>query len=231
MVKGLVIPTPMTNTDGSPGDSYQALTEVVLVHFRTSINTTPERHKFRQLKQLPDEPVSSFVGRLRVKVELCNFATTDMDSVVNTQVRDQLIMWTVTCLGKLFCPAAQSLCPSCNKLDHFAGVCLSSGRSSSYQKTNAVEGTQHRLRAKANMARHHDSRCGVQTLPNFKPVVQNNCCDPTKPWAVVEQYGRQVGVSYGTRVFPPINDMSANFKLLLCAAMRVWLSVHGVKAV
>ena len=92
VVKGLVIPTPATNADGSPGDSYQALTEAVLAHFRPSVNTTSERHKFRQLKQLPDEHVSSFVGRLCKKVELCNFVSTDVDSVINTQVRDQLII-------------------------------------------------------------------------------------------------------------------------------------------
>ena len=82
VVKGLVIPTPVTNADRSPGDSYQALTEAVLAHFWPSVNTTSARHKFRQLKQLPDEPVSSFVGRLREKVELCNFASTDVDSVI-----------------------------------------------------------------------------------------------------------------------------------------------------
>ena len=43
--------------------------------------------------------------------------------------------------GKSFRPAAQSRCPSYNKLGHFAAVCLSSGRSS-YQKANAVEDTE-----------------------------------------------------------------------------------------
>ena len=78
----------MTNSDGCLGDSYQPLTEAVLAHFRPSVNTTSECHKFRQLKQLPDEPVSSFVGRLHEKVEICNFASTDVDSVINTQIRD-----------------------------------------------------------------------------------------------------------------------------------------------
>eukprot|EP00117_Sycon_ciliatum_P042627 scpid38532/ scgid30980/ len=65
VVKGLVIPSPPANDDGSPGDEYVALTDAVLAHFRPTINTTSERHKFRQLKQGPEESVSTFVGRLR----------------------------------------------------------------------------------------------------------------------------------------------------------------------
>lgn len=51
IVKGLLIPTPPTRDDGNPGDTYKALTDAVQAHFRPSINTTTERHKFRQLKQ------------------------------------------------------------------------------------------------------------------------------------------------------------------------------------
>ena len=43
--------------------------------------------------------------------------------------------------GKSFCPVAQSRCPSCNKMGHFAAICLSSG-TSSYKKANAVEDTE-----------------------------------------------------------------------------------------
>ena len=91
VVKGLVIPSPPANDDGSPGDEYVALTDAVLAHFRPTINTTSERHKFRQLKQGPEESVSTFVGRLRERVDLCKFGATDVDSVVNSQVRDQLV--------------------------------------------------------------------------------------------------------------------------------------------
>ena len=87
VVKGLVIPTPPALPDGSDGDTYKALTDAVLAHFRPSVNTTSERHKFRQLKQLQDESVSSFVGRLRQKAEACDFASTSVDTVENTQVR------------------------------------------------------------------------------------------------------------------------------------------------
>ncbi|XP_065190924.1 uncharacterized protein LOC135821854 [Sycon ciliatum] len=91
VVKGLVIPSPPANDDGSPGDEYVALTDAILAHFRPTINTTSERHKFRQLKQGPEESVSTFVGRLRERVDLCKFGATDVDSVVNSQVRDQLV--------------------------------------------------------------------------------------------------------------------------------------------
>ena len=80
-----------SNDDGSPGDEYVALTDAFLAHFRPTINTTSERHKFRQLKQGPEESVSTFVGRLRERVDLCKFGATDVDSVVNSQVRDQLV--------------------------------------------------------------------------------------------------------------------------------------------
>ena len=91
IVKGLVVPVPDDATDDNPGDTYKALTESLRCHFRPSINATSERHKFRQIRQLPDESVSTFMSRLREKVELCSFASTDVDTVVNTQVRDQLI--------------------------------------------------------------------------------------------------------------------------------------------
>ena len=91
IVKGLVVTTPV-NADGSAGDSYKALTDAVLGHFRPSTNLTSERHKFRQLKQHDDESVTAFVGRLREKVEACEFASTEVDTVENCQVRDQFIV-------------------------------------------------------------------------------------------------------------------------------------------
>ena len=91
IVKGLVVPIPDDATLDNPGDTYKALTELLRCHFQPSINVTSERHKFRQIRQLPDESVSTFMSRLREKVELCSFASTDVVTVVNTQVRDQLI--------------------------------------------------------------------------------------------------------------------------------------------
>ena len=91
MVKGLVIPPPPGATEDEPGDRYKALTDAVKAHFRPSVNTTSERHKFLQLKQFPDESVSAFTARLRSKVALCDFESTSVDSVENTQIRDQLI--------------------------------------------------------------------------------------------------------------------------------------------
>ena len=92
IVKGLVVASPPDLEDGSPGDSYQALTDAVLAHFRPTVNTTSERYKFRQLRQQDHESITAFVGRLRSKVELCDFGSNKVDTVVNGQVRDQLIV-------------------------------------------------------------------------------------------------------------------------------------------
>ena len=92
IAKGLVIPTPPALEDGTPGDTYKALTDAVQAHFRPSINTTSERHKFRQLKQGEQESVTAFVGRLRAKVELCDFESIKVHTVTNGQLRDQLIV-------------------------------------------------------------------------------------------------------------------------------------------
>ena len=85
IVKGLVVPTPPALADGTAGDGYQALTDAILAHFRPSVNTTSERHKFRQLRQLrqqEQESVATFLGRLRTKVELCEFDSTKVDTVI-----------------------------------------------------------------------------------------------------------------------------------------------------
>ena len=91
IVKGLVVPTSPPLEDGSAGDVYKTLTDAILAYFRPAVNTTAERHKFRKMMQRDDETVTSFVGRLRAKVELCEFASTTVDSVVNGQLRDQLV--------------------------------------------------------------------------------------------------------------------------------------------
>ena len=70
--------------------------------------------------------------------------------------------------------------------------------------TPHIVNPDHQLKAKAAMADQHDSRRGVQSLPKLKPgakvIVQDGYCDPTRPWMVVDQYGRQVGVTDGCRV-------------------------------
>ncbi|XP_065182277.1 uncharacterized protein LOC135812987 [Sycon ciliatum] len=38
------------------------------------------------------ESVTSFVGRLREKADVCEFSSTSVDTVVNCQIRDQLIV-------------------------------------------------------------------------------------------------------------------------------------------
>ena len=65
MVKGLVVPARLNQEDGNVGDSYRALTDAVLAHFRPIVKTTSERYKFRKLIQLEHESITAFVGRLR----------------------------------------------------------------------------------------------------------------------------------------------------------------------
>ena len=54
------------------------------------------------------------------------------------------------------------------------------------------------------MARNHDSYCGVKALltlcPGTKVVVQEGHFNPNMPWTMVEQYGRQVGISDGSKI-------------------------------
>ena len=75
MVKGLVVRAP----DGK-SDEHGALTDAILTHFRPSTNTTSERNRFRQMKQVEHETGTAFVGRLRSKVALCDFSSTAVDS-------------------------------------------------------------------------------------------------------------------------------------------------------
>ena len=60
------------------------------------------------------------------------------------------------------------------------------------------------LRAKAAMARDHDARRGVKALPHLQAgkrvIIHDGYNDPAKPWTVVDQYGRQVGVMDGVRI-------------------------------
>ena len=87
IVKGLVVDIPT----GDGADEYKALTDAIRAYFRPAVNTTAERHKFRQMRQQDHESVTAFMGRLRTKVELCDFASTSVDTVINGQLRDQLI--------------------------------------------------------------------------------------------------------------------------------------------
>jgi hypothetical protein len=91
IVKGLVVPPPPPLEDGTPGDGYRELTDAVMAHFRPSVKTTSERHKLRQLRRQEHESVTAFLDRLRAKVELCDFDFIKVDTVVNGQLRDQLI--------------------------------------------------------------------------------------------------------------------------------------------
>ena len=62
----------------------------------------------------------------------------------------------------------------------------------------------HQLQAKVAIAADHDSRRGVQFLPRLNPgytvIIQDGYCDTSQPWTVVQQYGRQVGVTNCTRL-------------------------------
>ena len=88
IVKGLAIPDVV----GDEGDPYKTITDALLAHLRPLVNTTSVRHKFRQVKQQRQETVTVFVGRLRAKVEACEFESTRVDTIVNGQIRKQLIV-------------------------------------------------------------------------------------------------------------------------------------------
>ena len=87
IVKGLDVPTPSGDTD----DVYTVLKDALRHYFRPSVNLTAERHRFRQTGQQQGEPVSAFVARLREKAEICQFQSTSVNTVENSQIRDQLI--------------------------------------------------------------------------------------------------------------------------------------------
>ena len=84
IAKGLVVPT-------GTSDDFEQLTNAVRAHFQPTVNVTAERHRFRQLRQHDGESVTAFVGRLREKVDTCEFESTAVDTVPNCQVRDQFI--------------------------------------------------------------------------------------------------------------------------------------------
>ena len=95
IVKGLVIPTPPSTSGDSTKPSgcvYKALKDAIVSNFRPTTNLTSERHKFRQMRQHDAESVIAFVGRLRAASERCKFSSTDVDSIENCQLRDQLIV-------------------------------------------------------------------------------------------------------------------------------------------
>ena len=50
-----------------------------------------ERHRFKQLKQQEGEGVTAFAGRLLVAADKCKFPATDVDTIENCQLCDQLI--------------------------------------------------------------------------------------------------------------------------------------------
>ena len=62
----------------------------------------------------------------------------------------------------------------------------------------------HQVRAKARMANDHDAHRGVRSLPSLQPgtrvIMQDGYSNPTQPWRVVEQCGRQVAVTDGRKV-------------------------------
>ena len=68
----------------------------------------------------------------------------------------------------------------------------------------SIVNLSHQIRAKSDMAVSHDNRRSVRQLPVLRPgtavVLQDGYIDATVPWKVVDQYGRQVGVTDGRRI-------------------------------
>ncbi|XP_071626806.1 uncharacterized protein [Temnothorax longispinosus] len=66
-------------------DPYEKTKKVLTDYFRPKLNTTYERHLFRNMAQKEDETVGQFVTRLRQQAKYCKFASMD------TEICDQII--------------------------------------------------------------------------------------------------------------------------------------------
>ena len=66
-------------------DDYTRAVRLLTEHFQPQINTTYERHLFRNMSQNDDESMDQYVCRLAEKAMFCKFTDTD------EQIRDQAI--------------------------------------------------------------------------------------------------------------------------------------------
>lgn len=66
-------------------DPYIKTKEVLTNYFKPKINTTFERHKFRNMSQKEEESIGQFVTRLRQQAKYCSFVSVD------DECRDQII--------------------------------------------------------------------------------------------------------------------------------------------
>ena len=98
IVKGLDVRTPSRDTD----NVYTVPRDALRHYFRPSVNRTAERHRFTQMAQEQGEAVSAFMARLRAKEEFFQFQSTSVDTVENSQKRDQLIAGLSFCLSFFF---------------------------------------------------------------------------------------------------------------------------------
>ena len=81
IIEGLVI-----------GDTYDSLLSALRSYFAPKSNLTFQRYEFSRMQQADNEPVMSFINRLQQKVKDCDFESTDIDTILNQRIRDQLII-------------------------------------------------------------------------------------------------------------------------------------------
>ena len=91
IVKGLPIKVAETHADDEERDVYSPLKTALQTFFKPSVNITAERHVFRLRKQQEGESVTAFVGALRTLASRCEFDKTNVDTIVNCIIRDQVI--------------------------------------------------------------------------------------------------------------------------------------------
>ena len=74
----------LPNTGGTR--DYQKAEDVLTAHFVTQINTSYERHLFREMVQEENETVDQSAVRLRRKAQQCDYG-----DQMEVQIRDQIV--------------------------------------------------------------------------------------------------------------------------------------------
>ena len=72
-------------------DKFSSTIAALKKYFKPVTNFILERHRFFNLSRETSEDIASFIVRLRRQASLCEFENTDIDSVTNQLLRDQLI--------------------------------------------------------------------------------------------------------------------------------------------
>ena len=89
--QGVEIFDNFSNLTAAERNTPTAVWEAFSQYFEPKSNFRLERFRLRDLTQRPEEPVDSYLNRLKVQAQRCNFATADVDD----NLIDQIIKGTV----------------------------------------------------------------------------------------------------------------------------------------